>query len=176
MSREVLAEGQYLRFIKDHANHWEFVERTGPTNEVVIIIAVTPDNELLMVEQYRPPVRAPVIELPAGLVGDITPDETTKDSAFRELEEETGYQAAHMELVNRGPLSPGGIDEIAAIYYATGLTQIHEGGGDETEDITVHSVALTKIDFWLENQKDKGMLVDPKIYTALYFISKKHKP
>ena len=44
----------------------------------------------IIIEQFRPPVNAYVIEMPAGL---IDPKETIESTAFRELEEETGYKA-----------------------------------------------------------------------------------
>lgn len=170
MPRHVVAEGKYLRFIKEE--HWEYASRTG-SSTVTLIIAVTPENELLLVEEYRIPVHGSVIGLPAGLVGDVDAGETTETAAFRELLEETGYRATSMELVNNGPLCPGAVDEIADIFYAHGLTREHEGGGDETEDITVHAVPLDEIEDWLTERNRAGIMVDPKVYIALYFIATK---
>ncbi|HVV52524.1 MAG TPA: NUDIX hydrolase, partial [Polyangia bacterium] len=86
----VLARGRYLTFVDDGG--WEYVVRANVTG-VVVIVAVTDDQKLLLVEQWRPAVHNRVIELPAGLVGDVDPDETLATAAGRELVEETGFSA-----------------------------------------------------------------------------------
>jgi ADP-ribose pyrophosphatase len=57
---------------------------------LAILTSPTTPISTIIIEQYRPPVDAYVIELPAGL---IDPKETIESTAFRELEEETGYKA-----------------------------------------------------------------------------------
>src|SRR5690349_10920782 len=91
----VVAQGRYLTFIDDAG--WEYVTRPHISG-VVVIVAVTADGRLVLVEQYRPAVKKKVIELPAGLVGDIVGQqgESMGTAAARELEEETGYRAAEM--------------------------------------------------------------------------------
>ena len=84
-------EGRYLSLRE--RDGWEFASRSNASS-VVVLVAVTPAEEIVLVEQYRKPVEARVIELPAGLVGDLgDPDEPILDAAARELEEETGYAA-----------------------------------------------------------------------------------
>ena len=58
--------------------------------DFVVIVAVTPDNRILLVRQYRPAVAAMTLELPAG---HVEPGETPEQAARRELLEETGYEA-----------------------------------------------------------------------------------
>ena len=72
---ETLGEGRFLRMVK-HRN-WEYVDRKVGTG-VVVIVAVNDEGKLLLVEQYRPPVDKDVIELPAGIVGDIAGQEGEK--------------------------------------------------------------------------------------------------
>ncbi len=93
MAIEVLAEGKYLRFLSEGG--WEYVIRPHSTG-VVVIVAVTPARELILVEQHRVAVHASVIELPAGLVGDTSAlrGEPLETAARRELIEETGYRGA----------------------------------------------------------------------------------
>ena len=69
---------------------WEYVSRSRGRN-VVGIVAVTADDELVLVEQFRPPVNNRVLELPAGLVADEDAEEDPLNAARRELLEETGY-------------------------------------------------------------------------------------
>ena len=94
---ETLGKGNYLELLR--VNGWEYVRRTASTS-VVVIIAQTDANELLLVEQYRPPVGTNVIELPAGLVGDEPgyEQESPEQASKRELLEETGYLGNNFEL------------------------------------------------------------------------------
>ncbi len=162
-------QGRYL--ILKETDGWEYVSRRG-RSDVVIIVAVTPDNKLLMVEQYRIPVASFTIELPAGLVGDVAgqSDESLQQAAHRELLEETGYQADSLSLLHRGPTSAGLCDEQVVIFQAHGLQRIDAGGGDDSEDITVHSISLDQLHSWLQSQLKAGKLLDPKIYAALYWL------
>src|SRR3546814_2287717 len=66
---ELLYQGEWLRMVK--RGQWESCERThGKDGLAVLVIAVTPDDHVLFVEQYRVPLGAKTIEMPAGLVGD----------------------------------------------------------------------------------------------------------
>lgn len=168
IKERILYEGEFLRVKR--RDHWEFVERVN-ARAAAVIIAVTAANELLLVEQPRLPVNAPVIELPAGLVGDIAgaEDEPLALAATRELEEETGYRAAEMLPAAAGPPSAGLANEYMAFYVARGLTQVGAGGGDDSEHIVPHAVPLAHIRAWLAARETEGMLVDPKVYAGLYF-------
>ena len=64
-------QGAFLEF--KESEKWEFVQRVNAAR-IVVIMALTTNGNLLLVEQYRPPVEGRVIELPAGLVGDSGPD------------------------------------------------------------------------------------------------------
>lgn len=167
----ILFEGDYVRLCR--VDSWEYVERVNARGAVVIV-AVTPDRELLLVEQPRAPMGGPVIELPAGLVGDIAgeEDEQMTVAAGRELEEETGYRAARFEFLTAGPPSAGLAGEVLSFYRAHELTRVGQGGGDESEDITVHAVPLANLESWLEERRERGIWVDPKVYSGLYFIQR----
>ena len=69
--------------------------------DFVVIVAVTRDNRILLVRQYRPPVAEVTLELPAG---HIEPGETPEQAARRELREETGHEADNFKLL--ASLSP----------------------------------------------------------------------
>jgi len=168
MSTEIAYDGKYLRLVNQ--NGWEFVQRKNISG-IVGIVAVTDDKKLILVEQFRRPVGKNVIEIPAGLAGD-TPSARNEDlaiAAARELEEETGYRAAKITHLASGTASAGLCDEIITLFRAEHLKKVHNGGGDPSEQITVHEIPLNQVEEWLARQTQKGKLVDLKVYSALYF-------
>ncbi|HKO02337.1 MAG TPA: NUDIX hydrolase [Thermoanaerobaculia bacterium] len=148
---------------------WEFVERKS-AKEAVAVIATTDDGKLVLTEQYRRPVDHRVIDVPAGLIGDEGDTNDPAATAKKELEEETGYRCTAVERLARGPSSPGITSEIVHLYRATGLTREGAGGGVGGEDITVHAVPLRDIRDWLRDKEREGVLIDLKVWSALYFI------
>ena len=115
---ETLCNGQWLRLKR--RGRWEYAERTNPGGGVMII-AVTAEDRILFVEQYRPAIECMTIEMPAGLVGDIagSSSESAVDAAHRELVEETGYRAGRIDFLMAGPTSAGMSNEILAFVRAT---------------------------------------------------------
>ena len=167
---EVLYRGQFLQ-LKRHEG-WEWVERVNCTG-VVMILAMTGDNKVVLVEQYRIPIGASVIEFPAGLVGDVAgAGEDLVEAAHRELLEETGYEAGALHYLAEGPPSAGLSPETISIFLAKDLKKRGPGGGDATENIIVHEVDWNEIDSWLKGKKDEGCQIDPKVYAGLYFLAK----
>ncbi|WP_418383885.1 NUDIX hydrolase [Akkermansia sp.] len=162
-----LCGGRFLELLKE--GRWEYVRRVN-ANGAVMIVAVTEDGELLLVEEYRVPLHARTIGLPAGISGDEG-EESTLQSARRELEEETGYRADAWTYLFTGPSSPGLTTEMVSFYLAEGLHQISEGGGVAHENITVHRIPLPLVHGWLMDQTGQGKVVDPKIFMGLYFLS-----
>lgn len=163
-------EGRYLRMMV--RGRWEYVERTHAGGLAAIIIAVTPDDRILFVEQFRVPLQKHAIEMPAGLVGDVEAGESIEDSAIRELEEETGWRAAHAEVLLIGPTSAGLTNERIAFVRATGLHKTGEGGGDETEDIVVHEVPRAEAPAWLATKLAEGYELDAKLWAGLWLIDR----
>ena len=169
--KTVLGAGRHLRLVADDG--WEYVERTNATG-VVVVAAVTEDRKLVLTEQYRRPVNRRVIDLAAGLAGDVpgAESEDLATAAKRELLEETGFAAGEMVLLAEGPSSAGLTSEVVTFFLATDLTKVGPGGGDTTEDINVHLVPLDSVDDWLSQRRAQGLHIDPKIYLALYFCRK----
>lgn len=170
--RTTLHEGKFLALVKE--GHWEYADRTNATG-AAIIVAVTDEQKLLLVEQYRIPVHARTIELPAGIIGDEpgSGNENHADAARRELEEETGYRAERMEALTHGPASGGLTSETVTLFLAAKLRRVGKGGGVAHEKITVHEVSLNEVHDWLKTRAEAGVLVDPKVYAGLYFIGRR---
>src|SRR5512145_3258498 len=102
----------HYRDAKGIERTWEAVERVG-IGGIVVMVAVTPSNTVLLEKQFRPPLGRDVIELPAGLVD---PGEDMASAARRELIEETGWSARRMEFLAEGPLSTGASTEIIRTF------------------------------------------------------------
>jgi ADP-ribose pyrophosphatase len=165
-----LYEGKWLRLRKQGT--WEFAERTNEGGLAVIIVAATPDRNVLFVEQYRVPVGARTIEMPAGIVGDVHAGESLELAAERELLEETGWQAAKVELLMIGPTSAGMSNERVAFVRATGLTKVHDGGGDECEQIIVHEIPIDTAPAWLADKAEQGFEMDLKLWAGLWLLDR----
>jgi ADP-ribose pyrophosphatase len=170
VAAKVLFEGRYLTVKRE--GKWEFVVGTN-SGGIVVVLAITDDQKLILVEQFRVPVSARVIELPAGLVGDIVSKEheSLHVAAKRELLEESGYEAEQMEYLMDGPPSAGLSSEVVTIFRAHGLRKVSEGGGDKSENIMVHAIPVAALRPWLSSKAKAGFLVDYKIYAALFLTS-----
>jgi ADP-ribose pyrophosphatase len=166
---ETMCEGKYLRLVR--RGHWEYAERTN-AGHAVIVIAVTPERKLLFVEQFRVPMDAPTIEMPAGLVGDTQADDTLEAAARRELLEETGWLADEVKVLMVGPTSSGMSNELIAFVRARGLARVHAGGGDDSEDITVHEVPVDDAPRWLAAKMAEGYAMDPKLWAGLWLLDR----
>lgn len=164
----IVYEGKYQRMVV--RGSWEYSERTHAGGLAAIIIAVTPADEVLFVEQFRVPLQARTIEMPAGLVGDIDAGESIEASAIRELEEETGWTATQAEVLMIGPTSSGASSEKIAFVRATGLRKVGEGGGDASEDITVHAIPRQRAAAWLVQKIGEGYELDAKLWAGLWMI------
>jgi ADP-ribose pyrophosphatase len=168
---KLLGKGNFLQLLDRKT--WEFVDRIG-SRGVVDIIAVTDDRNLVLVEQFRPACNNAVIELPAGLVGDEfeTSNEAAADAARRELEEETGYRAGHMERVAVGKAAPGHSTETVSVFLASDLVKVSSGGGVEDEAITVHEVDINNVQEWITTQLARGVDIGLRVYVGLYFAER----
>lgn len=161
-----LYNGRWLRLKK--RGSWEYVERTNPIGAAVIV-GVTPEGKLLLVEQFRVPIQARTIEFPAGLIGDNGADEAPELAAARELEEETGWRAGLLQFVQGGPTSAGMSTETMQFYRASRLLKVAEGGGISGEDIIVHEVLLAQAPQFIAKCAAAGFCIDPKVYAGIYF-------
>ena len=156
-------EGKYVRILK--RDRWEYASRTRNIGAVVIF--AEHDGKVILVEQPRVPTDCRCIELPAGLVGDLDPDATVEDTAIKELEEETGFTASHVERIGEFFSSPGMLSEGFTLVRAHGVRKVGEGGGDENEDIIVHLVPRGDLPSFIEQKRAEGIGVDAKLLLLL---------
>jgi ADP-ribose pyrophosphatase len=170
--KTVLYEGEWLRLVR--RGTWESCERTHGQGMAVIVIAMTPADEVLFVEQYRVPLGARTIEMPAGLVGDDHDADTLEAAARRELVEETGWEPATVDVLLVGPTSAGMSNERIAFVRARNLRKVGQGGGVGSEQITVHAVPRAQAPAWLMGKQAEGYELDLKLWAGLWMIE--HNP
>jgi ADP-ribose pyrophosphatase len=163
------------RFLEAHVapwgegGQWEYVKRARGI-QAAVILALTAGHEIVLVEQYRPPLGRPCIELPAGLVGDETEGEEVFASARRELHEETGFEATEWEEIGEFASSPGMVGEIFHFYRATGLTRTGDGGGVSNEGIRVHVVPVAGLPAFLAEARARGCAIDTRLLIGLALV------
>lgn len=169
---ELLYQGDWLRLVR--RGHWESCERVHRDGMAVLVIAVTPEDEVLFVEQYRVPLQARTIEMPAGLVGDEHDDDTLEQAARRELIEETGWDTRDARVLLIGPTTSGMSNERIAFVRARDLVKVGDGGGTPDEGITVHAVPRHEAPRWLMQKYAEGFELDLKLWAGLWMID--HDP
>ena len=162
-SVETVWSGKFLEVKKD--GRWEYVSRTRGVSAAVIL--AIDGEDVILVEQYRVPLGAPCLELPAGLVGDEEEGEEVEKAAIRELEEETGYRAGRMINLGRFHASPGMSSEGFTLLRAEALQRTGEGGGVAGEDIKVHRVKLSDAPDFVERKRGEGVAADVKLLLLL---------
>ena len=147
---------------------WEYVSRARGI-KAAVILAITPDDEVVLVEQFRVPLGRACIELPAGLIGDDAggEGEEAATAAVRELEEETGYRAGHMEDLGEYYSSPGMVTEAFTLFRAHDLERVGPGGGVEGEGITVLHVPRAELPQFLEAKRAAGYAIDVRMLMLL---------
>ncbi|MGN7967252.1 NUDIX domain-containing protein [Microbacterium sp. 22179] len=133
----------------------QYVAHTG----AVAILALDDDGRVLLIQQYRHPIRHRDWELPAGLL-DV-PGEEPLEAARRELAEEADLTASQWEPLVASWTTPGGNDELIHIFLATGLSDAEtpHAREDEEADIRVEWVPLADaVDAVLAGRMRNGIL------------------
>ncbi|MBE6359763.1 MAG: NUDIX hydrolase [Lentisphaerae bacterium] len=180
--KETVYSGKFLAckkiFYTDargNSRQWEAVDRTGSSGEahaVFIVAKIVPDNELVLIRQFRPPAGKVMVEFPAGL---IDPGESAETTAVRELYEETGFTGKVLSCSAGGYSSPGmtgesiilAAMEIDGTAYPDGF--LPENHQEESENIEVFRVKTADLPAFIRQMESENCGIDSKIYTALAF-------
>ena len=160
---EYLYKGKIINLRRDQAL---LPNQTTALREViehpagVCVAAITDNDEVLMVRQFRYPYSEVILEIPAGKRDSA--DEDPFECGKRELREETGATASNFIPLGELYPSPGYCGEIIWLYAASGLT-FGEQDTDEDEFLEVEKIPLEKaVDMIM-----KGEIKDAKTQTAL---------
>ncbi|MGC8820234.1 MAG: NUDIX domain-containing protein [Fervidobacterium sp.] len=132
ISTMLVFDGILLRVMKDEVllengvlSTREYVLHPG----AVAVVPVTDDGKIILVEQYRYPIKQMLLEIPAGKFDK--PGENPLDCARRELEEETGYRAQEYTYLGYIHTTPGFSNEAIHLYMAR---KLYKGAMDPDED------------------------------------------
>nr|WP_263313222.1 NUDIX hydrolase [Mammaliicoccus sp. Marseille-Q6498] len=131
-------------------------------NGAVSVLAITPENEVIVVEQYRKAMEKVLLEIPAG---KLEVGEERESAAFRELEEETGYIADELKLIGEVYGSPGFCNEKISIYLADNLTE-GEVNLDDDEFLHLKKLPISEIKELVLSQK----IEDAKTMIAFQYL------
>ncbi|MCI6159000.1 MAG: NUDIX hydrolase [Selenomonadaceae bacterium] len=132
------------------------------------VLPLLPNGEIILVRQYRYPVECVTLEIPAGKLD--APDEDPLDCAKRELAEETGYHAAHIERMTTIATTVGFSNEKIHIYLAEGLTPGRQSL-DPDEFIHVVRVPLDEACAMVRD----GRIIDAKSMVAILMAAQSKK-
>ncbi|MFD1928092.1 NUDIX hydrolase [Sporosarcina siberiensis] len=132
----------------------------------VAILAITSDEKIVLVEQFRKALDRSLVEIPAG---KIEPGEDPKTTAIRELEEETGYSASEFTYIQSFATSPGFADEIIHLYLARGLKKVENpAAGDDDEFINLLESTIVEAEEMMTSTK----IYDAKTAFAILYAKK----
>ena len=166
ISSENIYDGTLLHVKKDKVelpngdiSYREWIKHPGAS----AVIPVTDNNEIILVRQYRYPIQALTMEIPAGKL-DVA-GEDPLECAKRELEEETGYRAQEYQFLTKLATTVGFSDEFIYIYAARGL-KAGQQHTDEDEFINVVTVPLAKA----VEMVHSGEILDGKSVVAILML------
>jgi ADP-ribose pyrophosphatase len=153
-----------VRFPDGSVGHLEMIRHSGASAVVPFLSDPTGDDpQILLIKQYRYAANGFLYELPAGR---LDPDEDPVDCARRELREETGCSANHVEFMYTMYTTPGFTDEKIHAFMAVGLSR-GESRHETDEFITVETLTLSNALGLIE----KGEIKDAKTALAILYAA-----
>lgn len=132
------------------------------------VVAVTPEDEILLIEQYRHGIRSVTVEIPGGM---IDPGEAPIEAAKRELLEETGYRAEKWVCIGEVVPNPAIQDNKCYTYLAQSAVKVKEPEFDNTEDIQTFTLPAADIPKVVSQGKITHSLVIAAFYWYHLYIS-----
>ena len=162
LGREVIRDFKIFQIEKKRVRS----PRTGKASEVqavrfadwVLILALTTDEKVVMVRQYRHGTERVCLELPGGLVDPA--DGLPAVSARRELLEETGYRADEIMRIGECYPQPAILSNKCFFYLAKNAAQVQSQNLDSGEDIEILKIPLKEIPAKIESREiDHGMVL-----------------
>ena len=127
-------------------------------------VALTEDNKIIMIRQYRHAAGIISLEIPGGVIED---DENPEEGMRRELLEETGYQFDEVELISTIYANPSTAGNKTFCYLARGGKKVQKQQLDAHEQITVHEYTIEEVKQFLAENKIAQSLHCTGLFYAL---------
>ena len=125
------------------------------TNDWVNVVALTPEQNIVTVTQYRFGVRRATVEIPAGI---INAGETPEQAAVRELQEETGYTAERWKYLGWAEANPAFLNNLCHQWLALDVVKTSPVKLDEGEEISVAELSLAEVRYEIERGRMRNSL------------------
>lgn len=174
LSREVVNDFGIVKIRKKQARS----PRTGGVSDILaidfpdwaLVLAITAEEAVVMVRQYRHGIEQVCLELPGGLIDPE--DSANEEAARRELLEETGYHSSALIEIGRCYPQPAVLSNRCFFFLAENAEKIQEPQLDEGEDIEILKVPLKEIPSMIEKKEiNHGMVLLAFYY---YWTNKGH--
>ena len=176
LKSETILENKFLKVHKDRCEKTDgsIVEDyyTVDRPDAAIIAAFTPEMHLVMIKQYRHPVRSLDYELPAGFIEPFETD--TIQAAKRELLEETGHQCSSLEKMQETFSSAGFMSNHVHFFIGFNAKKISEQNLDDNEEIEAQILPWPEALKLLEQEKVKDLGSIACILLAKNYLEKHH--
>jgi len=168
---EILYQGKVFNLQVDEITYTESgnkgIRQVAVHPGGAVVVPVTDDGKIVLVQQFRYPLQRILLELPAG---KLEPEEDPMLCATRELTEETGYTAAKVEPLGFIFTSPGFCTEKLYMYVATGLTPGEFNREEGEIGMEIHEHTIEEIEKMIVD----GIIVDAKTIGGIYQFKLKY--
>lgn len=164
LTAETIFDG---KVIKVEVANVELANGKTATREIVRhkgavgILAVSEEDKIILVKQYRKALEQTIIEIPAG---KLEIEENPEDCAIRELKEETGYTASNIDFIHKFYTSPGFANELIYLFEARNIIK-GDASPDEDEFVEILELSIDEVNNLIAN----GQIVDAKTLVAIYY-------
>jgi len=178
---------QYKTFAKEYINkHQYFTARKDgyqtPEGKIVdpyfvvelpvsvCAVAITQNNEVVLVEQYRHPIGETILEIPGGFIDD---GESPATAIARELLEETGFSFDQYIELGKTAANPGVLNNYTYLFLATGGKKIAGQSLDANEEISIHYKPIDEVRKLLQENKIVQAMHALCMFYAFEYLDKK---